>query len=306
MEVQEEISAIVVIYDHDNSLTKQHSEGARRRRSFEKPSYEANLRVLPFLRSHIQTIRTCKKKKVFVAAATLGEFEERVIESWKSLGVERKDLFLCAKFIDELRLKTEGKSFHIVNILLQIYLLYPHVKIEHVYVVDDSVVVLNALALYSEYISKDPWKDDLRLNVPITGIRVPVPELEYEMIEVEGKLPRAILKMQRDDLLQADVCVELLHSERRFIAVLKAIEAKIDPAKDLGFQENKSTHFQSQRSLSRSKEKSLNRSQDRVPLDCTDVAEKLRDISNSGDSIDNSSCFSTSDVEGSAENEISI
>ncbi len=289
MEVQEEISAVVVIWDHDLTASKRHSEGLKRQRSFEKP-YEANLRALDKFRSHIQALRACRNKKVFFGVATLGEYKERIYKSWEAVGIERNDLFLCAKYLDELTLKAEGKNFHIATILLQIISSHPHVKIEKVIVVDDSPDVQNAITLYPEFITKEPWKDHACLNVRLLGILMPRPELEYEMIEVSGRHPRAVIKMQRDERFEAEVCVELLSSERKFIGVLNKVECLINPPKRLEVCENKSVRFQFLwTSSALNKKRTLARSLDGMALVSTDKINRLHDSS--------SSC-SASDIEG--------
>lgn len=298
MEIQEEFIAVLVIYDHDLTVTKRHSEGARYRRSFEKP-YEMNLRVLPSLRTHIQALSVCKNKKVFFGVATLGEFEERIFESWKALGVEKEDLLVCAKFLDEQTLAEMGKYLHIVNILSQLYSKHPNVKIERIYVVDDSLAVINALEKFAELIKQSDLKDDPRFDITIEGILVPRPELEYEMIEVEGKLPRAVIKMHRDELLQANVCVELPFSERRLVDVLNLLEEKIDHEKKFrSLVGTLSESLKEKKAAQKKEQRSLAKSLDGMFVMQSRVKRELLNISNSSDSLGRSVYNSISDAEG--------
>ncbi len=302
MEIQEEFRAVLVIYDYDLTMTKRHSQGIMRRRSFEYPSYEVNLRVLPSLRSHIQVLRACKNKKVFFSVATLNEFKERIYKSLSVLGVEEKDLFLCAKYIDEQTLSAEGKNFHIVDILLQLYERHPNVVVERVYVVDDSLEVHDNLNGYSAFIMQDLWKDNPRLNVPVEGILVPKPELEYEMIEVEGKMPRAVIKMHRDELLQANVCVELPYSERRFVSVLTSLEEKIDHEKKFTSLVGSLSQCQKEKKAAQKKEqRSLAKSLDGMFVMKPREKKELYNISNSSDSLSGSFIEAISDCEGEGE-----
>jgi hypothetical protein len=66
MESQEE-TAVLLIYDHDNSLTKRHTEGLLRQRPFETP-YAANLRTLIPLQAHFQRLRACAEPGVIFGA----------------------------------------------------------------------------------------------------------------------------------------------------------------------------------------------------------------------------------------------
>lgn len=232
MDVREE-TAVLVVYDHDLSLTKQHSQGALQQRSFEKPHYTANLRAFAALKAHIQRMRANDSPRVILAVATFGEFKERVVASWEALGVGQDSLLICAKYVKKALAEIQGKNEHIADILLQHYRRSPHIRITQVILFDDDIDNINALDNFSAFVQMEPWNNDRRLNVPVQGIVASQPELIFRWVESQGRVPSRHV----DNDLEMEVCTEQPYSELGFLRCLKEVEAKVVPRKSLSFSE---------------------------------------------------------------------
>lgn len=262
MEIREE-TAILVIYDHDLSLTKQHSEGAPRQRSFEKPQYVANLRAFTQLRAHIQRMRAHDSPKIILGVATFGEFKERVLASWEALGVERDSLLICAKFVSKVLSAIQGKNEHIADILLQHYRRNPHIKITQVILVDDDPQNIKALKSFSSFVQMEPFNNDPLLNVPVAGILVPKPELALRWVASVGRVATTYF----DEDLQMEVCAEEPYSEQGFFRCLREVEEKIAPRKALSFSQCSGvTYWNENAALKSLCQNALTRSFDETPL----------------------------------------
>lgn len=216
-----ESTATLVIYDHDLTLTKCHSEGSPRQRSFETP-YSANLRVFLPLQEHLQRLSSSQEPRILLGVATFGEFQDRVLGSWEALGIDPKTVLICAKYIPRYMAYFQGKNEHIALILQQHYERNPHIRITRVVLIDDDSNNIAALKNYSAFIKMRPWNGELRYDVPVVGILAPRPVLiqQPNNEKVHDKI-----------YAEEKIYQETPESEERFLAILRSIEVQVFPSK---------------------------------------------------------------------------
>lgn len=223
MEDIRQIEAVLVIYDHDWTLTKRHSNGRLEQLYFELP-WAANLRVFSALKQHLHLLDQSDSPKVILATATFGEYQERSERSWEALGFDPESILICAEFVDKKKAPLQGKNLHIINLLLEHYRRNPHIKITRVILVDDDYNNIFALDHYLKFLQSSPYCNDQRLNVPVEGLHMEPPVLSV----TNKKCDRHI-----DKHLGVEVCIERPESEWRFLRVLSWLETLLGIKKTL-------------------------------------------------------------------------
>lgn len=229
-EVQEEVrptqTAVMVVYDHDNTKSKRHTGGVLFQCAFENP-WARNIRIYACFQQHVRLLQACENPKVVLGVATFGEYRERIVNSWAALDVAEDSVLICAKFVRKSMVRYQGKNMHIAMLLQEHYRRHPEIRITKVYLMDDDVLNINAADKYSLFIQNEPWDSDPRLNVPVEGILVPKPELvmplQRSLYASTGGEPQTHF----DQCLNMEVDKEYPISEWRFLQVLKVLEKKL-------------------------------------------------------------------------------
>jgi len=242
MEEKPQEEAILLVYDHDKTLSKLHTEGRFYQRSYEIP-YAANLRTSQCLKQHLALIRNSEKPKVVLAVATFNSFEERIKLSWEYLGFDEGSILIRAELVPRELARTQGKNEHIVRLILDHYERNPQIKIVRVILVDDDYNNILALDSFRDFVEQSEWSEDQRLNVPVEGILAPVPEMERILVPTKSGISRSVVQMHYDKTLKVNVSTESAESEWRFLRVLKIIEDKIG-LKQKTSSRNKENEFQ--------------------------------------------------------------
>ncbi len=229
-EVQEEVrptqTAVMVVYDQDNTKSKRHTGGVLFQCPFADP-WARNIRIYACFQQHVRLLQRSENPKVVLGAATFGEYRERIVNSWAALGVDEDSILICAKFVRKSMARYQGKNMHIAMLLQEHYLRHPEIRITKVYLLDDDGLNIKAAEKYSLFIQNEPWDSDPRLNVDVEGILVPKPELvmplQRSLYASTGGEPQT----HHDQCLNIEVDREDPLSEWRFLRVLKVLEEKL-------------------------------------------------------------------------------
>lgn len=222
MEDVREENATLLVYDHDKTIAKCHTNGMLFQRPFEKP-YAANLRAFVAFRQHLQLLQKSENPRVILATATFGEFRERIVGSWEALGINQDSILICAKFVKVRLARLQGKNEHIARLIQQHYERHPHIRITRVVLADDDLNNIDALRSYYSFIKMPPWSDDHRLDVPVEGVLVPPPRMATEGTDPAEEM----MQTHFDRHLEVEVCTEMPESQWRFLCSLKTIEEKV-------------------------------------------------------------------------------